>query len=212
MAKKSMTDSNETTSPEITVNNIPAKGGAVPISGMETLVGEYIVKHAYLAVLEAEVEAMKIRFRDQAVRLWEEADADIKPKEYRFIGDSSTAVAVSMPDEAADSARKVVTDALIKSVLKLGVDATELGLLEVEESVVLSGDWLPMIRAIVKQYYTDRGVEVPTGLTEKATRKLVEGAFDKLRALRDSAQSEKEREAYSALLEGGKKSPIVRVG
>lgn len=190
---------------------IPGKGGAVPISGLEKLVAELRIKHAYLAVLEAEVEEMKETFRDHATRLWEDMDADSRAKEFRFIGDEGAIVSVNMPNEEADSTRKVISDSLTKQILKLGINVPDLGLTEMHEEMTLSGEWLNTVRAIVDQYYVQQGIPVPAGLNERKSTKLMVGAFDQLRSLRDAARSEKEAEAYTLLLSGGKKAAMVKV-
>jgi hypothetical protein len=183
--------------------------GILPAKGLESEVREYIIMARFLDHLTEQVEAAKKVFRGHALRLWEEADAQAKPKEVRFLGESGDAVPVTMPDPERDSSRRVLPDKLLKQLLKRGVDIHELGIAETTQSVTLTGPWVAIAKQVV-QHYEAAGADIPDGFKERESLKLTYDGVGKVKELMANADP-KEAEALALLMSEGLKAPTVKI-
>lgn len=188
---------------------VPNSKGAVPVQGYEAQVKKFKIDLNFFKGLETQVEGAKTFFRDLA----EQVRAGItegEVKRIEFLSDDGTAtVPVTIPDVAKAGNRTIVKDKATTKAAQLGVALDELGVTEVEEYYVLSGEFVAWLEEILNANYVAKGQEIPEGIDKKTNVRLTAEGIAKLRTMAAEGKTENEREAAQVLLGAGIKASSV---
>lgn len=185
---------------------VPNAKGVIQVQGYEDQVKTFKTDLTFLQQLTKRLDGVKKNFRDLALQAAGNVGDDVGRVE--FVAEDGSCVPVSFADISKATNRTAVSSKAYKDAFKLGVDLNELGVTEVEETFVLTGEWISWFQNVLQQYEA-QGQPAPDGYTHKETTKLSEEGIAKLKEMAKSAKTENEQKAAQLLLGAGIKSPTV---
>lgn len=189
-------------------SKIPNAKGVIQVQGYEDQVKTFKTDLTFYKQLDKRLSSVKENFRDLAQQAAHNAGDDVSRVE--FIAEDGTCVPVSFADTSKASNRTTVSSKVYKDAFKLGVDVNELEVTEVEESFVLTGEWIAWFKGVLQQYEAS-GQPAPDGYEHKEVTKLSVEGIAKLKKMAKEAKTENEQKAAKLLLGAGIKAATVSV-
>lgn len=187
---------------------IPNSQGIIPVQGYESQVKRFKTNLRFYEQLEEQVEQDKIFFRNLTDVVLSKVSGPAHRVE--FLSDDGSIVPVTVPDVTKAGNRVNLRPEITTEAAQLGVDLSELNVLETETTIVLRGAMVEWFRTqVIQPSYTAHGLAIPVEIEEKSVTRLSESGVAKLATMAKEAVGEKEREAAKLILKGGIKAASV---
>lgn len=188
---------------------IPDKRGSIQVVGRDKEVKAFKTDYKFYQQLESRIEEGKQVFRTAAAEAAAGAALDVATVE--FIADDGSAVPVTLPDPAQAGNRRHLNLKDVGAELhKRGASLDELGVTEISEKVVLTGDWVKWFRDVLANQQAT-GDNVPDGWKIETVTRLSPTGVQRLKELAKSPDDTPERRAAEYLLSIGVSAASVSV-